>query len=66
MADSEAEPSNKGKIYDFPGKAKSDVWLRFGFYKDGDKLDLSKVVCKLCNKIYSNNSKCTHECVKIL
>ncbi len=57
-AASEAEPNVKErKIYDFPGKAKSAVWMRFGFYKDGDKLDMTKVICKLCKRVYSNNGK---------
>lgn len=47
-------------IYEYPGKAKSDVWKFFGFYKKKDgppikeNLDMSFAVCKVCRKTYAN------------
>ena len=55
MMASPSDNQTPQKIYDFPGKAKSDVWHSFGFYKkdNGHELDKSKVICKICRKEYS-------------
>ncbi|XP_046376788.1 E3 SUMO-protein ligase ZBED1-like [Haliotis rufescens] len=38
------------QIFEFPGKAKSDVWRNFGFYlsDDGYTLDKTRAICKYC------------------
>jgi hypothetical protein len=50
---------NKNRIYDYPGNAKSDVWIYFGFLNDPktQKLDMTRAACKICGKIYVNNGE---------
>lgn len=54
MADNNSADGEK-KIYDCPGKVKSEVWRYFGFYKVGQDIDTKKAVCRLCRKEYINN-----------
>jgi len=48
------------EIRRYPGNARSKVWEYFGFYqvKEGpktkDNLDMTKVICRLCKKQYTN------------
>ena len=50
----------KLEICCYPGNARSEVWEYFGFYqvKEGPKtkenLDITKVICRLCRKQYTN------------
>jgi len=50
----------KWEIRRYPGNARSKVWEYFGFYqvKEGPKtkenLDMTKVICRLCRKQYTN------------
>ena len=45
------------KIFDYPGRAKSEVWMHFGFYKVDNDLDTTKAVCRHCRRIYTNKGK---------
>ena len=45
------------KIFDYPGRAKSEVWMHFGFYKVDYDLDTTKAVCRHCRRIYTNKGK---------
>ena len=61
MAESDADwhDEKNNTLYKYPGKAKSKVWLYFGFMlvKPGpankDNLDLTRAVCRLCKKTYA-------------
>ena len=56
--------TNADKLFDFPGRMRSEVWKHFGFRKvrvgpvSKDSLDMENVVCKLCMKSYKYKGAC--------
>lgn len=61
--DNSTNDDDKQTIYNHPGgKARSQVWKVFGFFKKEDRqgpgtrenLDMTKAVCRLCRKEYTN------------
>jgi hypothetical protein len=60
------ESEHEKNIFPYPGKTVSRVWDYFGFQKLNagppvkENLDMSKVICKICQKTYANKGTVPH------